>query len=81
MSNSPWKGTALITGASMGIGAIYPDRLAKRGYDLVLIARNEARLKDLSARLTKETGRKVTPLRGRPQRQGGSREGGGRVAG
>jgi len=63
MSNSHSKGTALITGASTGIGAIYADRLAKRGYDLILVARNEARLKALSARLTKETGRSVTPLR------------------
>ncbi len=63
MSNSRSKGTALITGASRGIGAVYADRLAKRGYDLILVARNEARLKELSARLTKETGRSVTPLR------------------
>ena len=63
MSNSYSKGTALITGASTGIGAIYADRLAKRGYDLVLAARNEARLRALSARLTEETGRSVTPLR------------------
>ena len=63
MSDSYSKGTALITGASTGIGAIYADRLAKRGYDLVLAARNEARLKALSARLTEETGRSVTPLR------------------
>jgi len=61
-SNSPSKGTALITGASTGIGAVYADRLAKRGYDLILVARNEARLKALSARLTKETGRSVIPL-------------------
>jgi short-subunit dehydrogenase len=63
MSNSYSKGTALITGASTGIGAIYADRLAKRGHDLILVARNEARLKALSARLTEETGRSVTPLR------------------
>src|ERR1700738_1647787 len=62
MSNSPSKGTALITGASRGIGAVYADRLAKRGYDLILVARNEARLKALSARLASETGRSVTPL-------------------
>jgi short-subunit dehydrogenase len=63
MSNSYSKGTALITGASTGIGAIYADRLAKRGFDLILVARSEARLKALSARLTEETGRSVTPLR------------------
>jgi short-subunit dehydrogenase len=60
MSNS--KGTALITGASRGIGAVYADRLAKRGYDLILVARSEAALKALSERLTRETGRSVTPL-------------------
>ena len=62
MSNFPSKGTALITGASRGIGAVYADRLAKRGYDLILVARSEARLNALSARLTRETGRSVTPL-------------------
>jgi len=62
-NNSPSKGTAMITGASTGIGAIYADRLAKRGYDLILVARNEARLQSLSARLTSETGRSVKVLR------------------
>ena len=62
MSNSPSKATALITGASRGIGAVYADRLAKRGYDLILVARDQARLKALSARLTSESGRSVTPL-------------------
>ena len=53
------KGTALITGASTGIGAIYADRLAKRGHDLILVARNRARLDTLARRLTDETGRSV----------------------
>jgi short-subunit dehydrogenase len=60
MSNS--KGTALITGASRGIGAVYADRLAKRGYDLILVARSDAPLKALAERLTRETGRSVTAL-------------------
>ena len=35
MTSSPSKGTGLITGASRGIGAVYADRFAKRGYDLI----------------------------------------------
>jgi short-subunit dehydrogenase len=59
MSTSPSQGTALITGASSGIGAIYADRLARRGYDLILVARNQSRLEELAARLRDETGRSV----------------------
>lgn len=46
--------TVLITGASTGIGAVYADRFARRGHDLVLVARDEARLEALAARLRQD---------------------------
>ncbi len=54
--------TALITGASAGIGATYADRLARRGHDLILVARDQARLEALAQRLRAATGRNVEVL-------------------
>src|ERR1700677_885039 len=57
--NSSSKGTAVITGASSGIGAIYADQLASRGYDLILVARKRDRLSAVAKRVTEDTGRSV----------------------
>ncbi|MDE1150041.1 MAG: SDR family oxidoreductase [Azospirillaceae bacterium] len=54
--------TALITGASTGIGATYADRLARRGHDLVLVARDQVRMDALAARLRAEAGVAVDVL-------------------
>ncbi len=53
-------GTAVVTGASSGIGAIYADRMAGRGYDVVPGARNERRLGDFADRVGAAHGRSVT---------------------
>ena len=62
MTTNHSPGTALITGASKGIGAIYADRLARRGYDLIIVARNGPALDDLARQLRQETGRTVDVL-------------------
>jgi short-subunit dehydrogenase len=51
-----------VTGASSGIGAIYADRLARRGYDLILIARNKSKLDKVATRIVGATGRAVNVI-------------------
>src|SRR5262249_43651133 len=60
--NKSSKGTALITGASSGIGAVCADRLARRGHDLILVARNRERLQTVATRLRNETGRSISVI-------------------
>lgn len=54
--------TVLITGASSGIGSVYAERFARRGHDLVLVARDTARLETLAARLRQDAGVAVDVL-------------------
>jgi short-subunit dehydrogenase len=55
MTASPHR-SVLITGASSGIGATYADRLAHRGHDLVLVARDRDRMQAIVGHLEGETG-------------------------
>ncbi|UOK70574.1 SDR family NAD(P)-dependent oxidoreductase [Ancylobacter polymorphus] len=54
--------TALVTGASSGIGRVYAEKLARRGHDVVLVARDGARLESLAAAIAGETGRRAEVL-------------------
>lgn len=63
MISKPGAGqTALITGASAGIGVDLAECFAKGGYDLILAARTESALKDVADRLARTCNVKVMPI-------------------
>ena len=56
------KKIAVVTGASSGIGSVYADRLARRGYDLLLVARRGDRLQELATKLEQAYGIKAETI-------------------
>jgi short-subunit dehydrogenase len=63
MTSTQTQGTALVTGASSGIGAVYAQRLAARGFDLLLVARDQQRLDEAASKLRAEHGVQVEVLK------------------
>jgi short-subunit dehydrogenase len=62
-ANNPGKGkTALITGASAGIGKSFATCFAKKGFDLALVARRQDKLEDIAKSLTQQFGIQVHVL-------------------
>ena len=62
MSGTKGLGTAVVTGASSGIGKVYAEKLAARGYDLLLVARRAERLSALAEQLKAKHGVTVTNI-------------------
>src|SRR5438046_6399998 len=60
MSDTKNLGTAVITGASAGLGRVFADRLARRGYNLLLIARRGDLLEEVAKNLSSSYGATVT---------------------
>jgi short-subunit dehydrogenase len=63
MNSAQSQGTALVTGASSGIGAVYAQRLASRGFDLLLVARDQQQLDESANKLREDYGVQVEVLK------------------